>query len=114
MKGVRELNLELGRPSVEMALARLDSEISACRRMKLPMMKLIHGYGSHGAGSKIRTAVRKGLAARVAAGEFQVLIRGEDFSIFSEDTRRAFALCPALRQDSDLERCNQGVTFLVL
>ena len=63
MKGVRELNLEQGRPSVDQALGWLEAELEAARKMNTPLMKLIHGYGSSGKGGRIRTASRKYLLA---------------------------------------------------
>ena len=114
MKGVRELNLELGRPTVGQALDRLRADMDACRHMHQGVMKLIHGYGSSGSGGRIRAAVRKYLAAELAEGRVKAVIRGEDFSIFSEETRRILAQYPMLRQDSDLDRENRGVTFVIL
>lgn len=114
MKGVRELNLELGYPTVDEALRRLETEMSAARKMKTPVIKIIHGYGSSGKGGRIRTAVRKYLKEQQAAGKISAMIRGEDFSIFSETTRRALAQCENLRQDRDLENENMGVTFVII
>ena len=114
MKGVRELNLELGYPAAQEALRRLEADMAATRRMHQPVMKIVHGYGSTGKGGRIRGAVRRYLQEQQRQGKVKYVIPGEDFSIFSEDTRRAFAVCEALRQDRDLDRCNQGVTFLVL
>ena len=114
MKGVRELNLELGYPTVDEALRRLEAELSAVRKMKMPVIKIIHGYGSSGKGGRIRTATRKCLAEQQAAGKISAVIRGEVFSIFSEDTRRAFARCENLRQDGDLDNENRGITFVIL
>ena len=114
MKGVRELNLELGRPTADQALDRLRGDMAACRHMKQDVMKLIHGYGSSGSGGRIRTAVRKYLTAELAEGRVKAVIRGEDFSIFSEETRHILAQYPMLRQDSDLDRENRGVTFVIL
>ena len=59
MKHTRELNLELGWPTVDQALRRLDAELEAARKMNTPLMKLIHGYGSSGKGGRIRTASRR-------------------------------------------------------
>ena len=59
MKGVRELNLEQGRPSVDRALGWLEAELEAARRMNTPLMKLIHGYGSSGKGGALKTACQK-------------------------------------------------------
>jgi len=47
-------------------------------------------------------------------GELRDVIPGESFSIFEEATRRAFARCDALRRDRDLDRYNNGVTFILL
>ena len=46
--------------------------------------------------------------------EIRGYICGENFSIFDDDTRQAFLRCDALRKDRDLERHNNGVTFVVL
>ena len=92
----------------------LEAELHAARKMGRPGLKLIHGYGSSDTGGKIRTACRKYLRREVEAGRVRLVIRGEDFSIFSEETRRSFTLCAQLRADRDLERENRGVTFVIL
>lgn len=112
--GMKELNLEYGMPTVDTALRWLESELSAARKMGRPALKLIHGYGSSGKGGKIRTACRKYLREQIDAGRVRLVIRGEDFSIFSEETRRSFVLCAQLRGDRDLDRENRGVTFVIL
>lgn len=114
MKGVRELNLELGYPTADEALRRFEAELSAARKMKMPVIKIIHGYGSSGKGGRIRAAVRKYLTEQQATGKVSAVIRGEDFSIFSEATRRAFIRCENLRQDRDLDSENMGVTFVII
>ncbi len=110
---VREINLELGRPTVDQALRRLTAEMNTSRHLKAPVLKLIHGYGSSGKGGRIRTACRTYLKEELAAGRIAAVIRGEDFTIFREETRRAFTCCNALRNDPDLDRENRGITFVV-
>lgn len=111
MKAItRELNLELGRPTADEALRRLE----AARHMNTPLLKLIHGYGSSGKGGRIRTASRKYLLAQQEKGRIAAVVPGERFSIFDETTRRALQQYPHLRQDRDLERENMGVTFIFL
>ena len=109
-----EVNLELGRPSADEALRRLEHELAAKRHLRAKAMKIIHGYGSSGTGGKIRLEARKYLARLSAKGEIGGFIPGEEFSIFQEDTRRAFLRCDELRRDRDLERHNNGVTFILL
>ena len=111
---VKELNLEQGMPTVDAAMGWLEAELAAARKMGRPALKLIHGYGSSGRGGKIRTACRKYLREQAAAGRVRLVIAGEEFSIFSEETRQSFRLCGELRQDGDLDRENRGVTFVLL
>jgi hypothetical protein len=111
---LREVNLELGRPFVDQAIKRLTFEIQHSRSQGCTVLKIIHGYGSSGTGGRIRTESRKYLARLKDKGEVKDVIPGEKFSIFEEPTRRAFAVCSGLRQDHDLDRYNNGVTFILL
>ena len=113
-KCIRELNLELGRPTADEALRRLDAELTAAKQLHRPVLKLIHGYGSSGKGGKIRTACRRYLQQQAELGRVRALIPGEQFTIFEEKTRKAFAACPELRADRDLDAENRGVTFVLL
>ena len=109
-----EVNLELGRPSADEALRRLEHELAAKRHLRAKAMKIIHGYGSSGAGGRIRVEARRRLDRMKAGGEIWGYIPGESFSIFDSDTLAAFQRCPTLRRDRDLERHNNGVTFVLL
>ena len=111
---MKEVNLEQGMPAADQALRWLEAELAATRKMNRPALKLIHGYGSSGKGGRIRTACRRYLREQAEAGRVRLVIHGENFSIFSEETRRGFALCGELRQDRDLDRENRGVTFVLL
>lgn len=111
---LREINLEIGMPFVQEALKRLTFEIKQSQRMGIKVLKVIHGYGSSGTGGRIRTEARKYLAQLKKKEEITNFISGESFSIFEEDTRQAFLVCGELRKDHDLERHNNGVTFIIL
>ena len=50
--GLREVNMELGKPIVEKAIGRLTFEIHHSRKMGVSVLKIIHGYGSSGTGGK--------------------------------------------------------------
>ncbi len=106
---LREVNLELGMPFADQAIKRLTFEIHH-RAMGCTVLKIIHGYGSSGKGGKIRTESRKYLTRLKRQGEIRDFVKGEQFSIFEEATRQAFARCEELRRDHDLDRYNNGVT----
>lgn len=108
-----EVNLELGRPSADEALRRLEHEFAAKRHLRAKAMKIIHGYGSSGKGGRIRTASRKYLRAAQEQGRIYAVLPGERLTIFDEEARRLMARCPALRDDCDRERYNCGVTFVI-
>lgn len=111
---LREVNLEQGMPLVDAAIRRLTFELHQSRRMGCTVLKIIHGYGSSGTGGRIRVEARQYLGRLKSKREIRDFIPGEEFSIFSESTRAAFRLCDDLRRDRDLERHNNGVTFIVL
>ncbi len=111
---LREVNLEVGMPIVDVAIKRLTFELNQSVRLGVKVLKIIHGYGSSGSGGRIRVESRRYLDRLQKRGEIKSFIPGEKFSIFEEDTRAALNLCGDLRCDRDLDRHNNGVTFIVL
>ena len=51
---LREVNLELGKPTVNAAVKRLTFELHHSRSLGCAALKIIHGYGSSGTGGRIR------------------------------------------------------------
>ena len=111
---LREVNLELGKPTVNAAIKRLTFELHHSRSLGYAAVKLIHGYGSSGAGGRIRVEARAYLARLKSRGEIQAVIFGEDFSLFNPAVLEAFRRCDDLRKDPDRERHNNGVTIVLL
>ena len=114
MSGIKVADIKSDMPTAEQALRRVTAVLAAARATGAAAVKIIHGWGSTGAGGRIRTEARRYLNEQCRKGKVRAVISGEDFSIFNEATLRAFALCPELRRDSDLERHNNGVTIVVL
>lgn len=114
MTKLREVNLEWGRPPVNEALKRLAFEIRHSRSLGCTALKIIHGYGSTGAGGRIRVEARNYLKRLEESREIRGVILGEEFSIFHSGTLNAFQRCGELRKDSDLERHNNGISIILL
>ena len=114
MNDLREVDLERGMPRAEQAIRQMLFELRRSPGLGCSAVKLIHGYGSSGAGGRIRVEARGCLERMKRRGEIADFIPGEDFSIFHPATLAAFRRCGALRQDRDLERHNNGVTFIIL
>jgi len=111
---IKTVNLKSDMPPVGEALLRLDHELASARRQKEPLIKLIHGYGSSGAGGEIRIAVQKRLQEMTQNGLIRGCIFGENWSKSDEQTWRLLQLHPELKRDPDLGRSNRGITLVVL
>ena len=111
---LREVNIKSDMPAVDDAIRRITYNIKTAGACGVSAVKIIHGYGSSGKGGAIRTEARKYLDRQKVQGHIKGYIKGEDFSIFDEATRNAFAFCDGLRRDSDIERHNNGITIVIL
>ena len=111
---LKEVNIKYDMPDAGLAVRRATYALENGRRLGAGAVKLIHGYGSHGAGGRIRVEVRAYLDRLQRQRRITAYIPGERFSIFDETTRDAFLKCPELRSDRDLDRANNGVTIVIL
>jgi hypothetical protein len=110
---IKTINLKSDRPSVNEALLRLEREITLARQQKHDLLKVIHGYGSSGAGGDIRIAVQKRLRELLESGQIRGCIFGENWSKSDEVAWRLLQEQPELKNDPDLGRRNQGITIIV-
>ena len=84
------------------------------RQQKHSLLKVIHGYGSSGAGGDIRVAVQRRLRELVEGGQLRGCIFGEDWAKSDEVTWRLLQTHSELKADPDLGRGNRGITVVVL
>lgn len=108
------MNLKSDMPAVHEALQRLEREIGVARQQKHLLLKVVHGYGSTGAGGDIRIAVQKRLYELAEGGQIRGCIFGESWSKSDETTWRLLQSQPDLKSDSDLGRRNAGITIVLL
>src|ERR1700733_13961456 len=111
---MKTVNLKSGMPLVQEALQRLDLAQSVARQEKATLLKLIHGYGSTGAGGDIRIAVQKRLLEMAQNGQIRGCIFGENWSKSDETAWKLLQLHPGLKNDSDLGRRNSGISIVLL
>ena len=111
---MKTVNLKADMPLVREALQRLDRELSLARQEKVPLLKLVHGYGSSGAGGEIRIAVQKRLLEITQSGQIRGCIFGENWSKSEDAAWKLLQSHPELKSDSDLGRRNQGITIVLL
>ena len=111
---MKTVNLKSGMPLVQEALQRLDRELSVARQEKATLLKLVHGYGSTGAGGDIRIAVQKRLLEMSQNGQIRGCIFGENWSKSEDAAWKLLQSHPELKSDSDLGRRNRGITVVLL
>ena len=112
--GIKVCNIEAGLPTVQEAQRRIQAEIETAKYGKWTCLKLIHGYGSSGRGGQIKNSLPGFLNSQMRKGNITDYIRGEDFSIFDSITQRAMLRYPELANDSDMNKCNHGITIVLL
>jgi hypothetical protein len=111
---MKTVNLKSDMPQVHEALQRLDRELALARQEKLKVFKLVHGYGSTGAGGDIRIAVQKHLIEILQDGQIRACIFGENWSRSDESAWKLLQSHADLKSDSDLGRSNRGITIVML
>jgi hypothetical protein len=110
----KTVNLEAGRPVVEVALRRLEQAVDDGLRHGVTVITLIHGYGSSGKGGAIREECRKMLEflkGRKVIGDY---LCGEDFVRKSARVRALLQRYPDLARHNNLGKGNPGITLVVL
>jgi len=101
-------------PTVPQAQARLTAELKAARERGLTVLKLIHGYGSSGAGGDLRIALQSALQQMVQRGEIRACIFGENWRKSDEQAWDLVRRFPAFKDDRDFGKNNRGITLVVL
>jgi hypothetical protein len=112
--GVETVNLERGLPNVEQAMARMEAELMSASARGVPIVRLIHGYGSSGQGGGIRSAAHRRLAELRRRGLIRDYVPGDDYEEMGAAARRLLARMPALRESLRSDRLNPGITFVEL
>lgn len=111
---MKTVNLKEDMPLVNQALMRMDRELALARAEGCGLVKLIHGYGSTGAGGEIRIAVQKRLREMSEAGQIRGFIFGEDWAKSDERAWKIVCARKELKLDRDLGKSNRGITVVEL
>src|SRR5437016_12581245 len=110
---IKIVNLEDGMPTVEQARLRMNYELQNARREGYAAVKLIHGYGSSGAGGALRIELQKELGRAGAQGSIKAFVPGEDCRISDQTTWALLKRFPEWKSDADLGRRNQGISLVI-
>ena len=111
----KEINLELNKPTIDMAIKNLTSAIN--RSNKGDCLLLIHGYGSTGKGGDIKNSVLDLLSKLLKEKKISKIFSGVDFSM---TTGKGYNYDAILLRNkySELNKYayqrNRGITVIVI
>ena len=108
------VNIESGMPDVAQALLQLDMKLGVARQQGVALVKVIHGWGSSGAGGRIKAALPRHLADLRRRRVIRGFVSGDQFAV---STRQGAALIdryPVLKESMHTDRKNPGITFVEL
>lgn len=108
---VVEINLELGMPTVDVALQRMKDALTTSLRQGFRAVILIHGYGSTGIGGSIKKAVLTTLAEKSLQGVVRSYVGGENWHRQGKNYQK---MCKSLEAYDRRIAGNEGVTVVLL
>lgn len=111
---LRLINLKENNPTVDYALAVVEIEIENAAKEGVTVIKVLHGYGSHGKGGAILLALRARLRELKRQGKIKDFFGGEKWGYFTEPTMQILQADKSIGLDEDLGKANPGITLIWL
>ncbi len=111
---VKELNIKQDMPPCDVAVAKMELEIEALSKSEYGVIKVIHGYGSHGTGGMIRAECRLRLAQLKKQNKILDFVEGERWGKWAIENFNVVQSYPSLILESDMQTYNSGVTIVFL
>ena len=108
------LNLKQDAPSIEQALAIFQINLNVAKLEGVKVMKIIHGYGSHGVGGGICLELRKMLRSMKRSKEIKDYMLGNEWDIARPKCLKLLGNLNDCYDDEDLGKMNPGITIVVL
>ena len=90
------------------------TEIEVCKLEGVKVLKLIHGYGSHGKGGSICMNVRKKLFALKKQHIIKDFLLGNEWDLSNPKCIELMLNLKLNHLDEDLNHQNGGITFVIL
>ncbi len=108
------VNIESGMPDVAQAMVQLDLKLSVARQQGVALVKVIHGWGSTGAGGRIKAALPQHLADLRRRRVIRGFVAGDQFAVSTRQGANLISKFPELKNSMHTDRKNAGITFVEL
>ena len=107
------INIKGDNQTVSEAIAQFLIEIEALKKGGYKVLKVIHGYGSHGVGGDIKREFLKQCESLKRRHIIEDYINCENWANKSVVKKIAINYCPDLIADRDLTFVNPGCTIVI-
>lgn len=111
---IETINIKKDSPPSDVAVASLEIAIETFSKTDTKVLKVIHGYGSHGIGGEIKKQAQQKLAMLKKFGKINDYIPGEKFGELAKNSEDILKNYPELVLDPDLKNYNSGLTLIFL
>lgn len=107
-----EINIKSEGQTVSLALSEFLIELDRAKFMDKKVIKVVHGYGSHGRGGEIKNNLHKLLEDLKHRKKIKDYIKGE--KITKNLMSGFFYDYPFLALDPDIKNYNSGITIVIV
>ena len=111
---IKTINIKEGYPPSDVAVANMEIEIEAISGSEAKVLKIVHGYGSHGIGGEIKKLAHSRLTELKKMKKILDFIPGERFGEEQKNSLFIIKNYPELILDEDLKNYNSGITLVFL
>ncbi len=108
------IDIKSGRQTVAEAIAQFLVELESYKKGGFKVMKVIHGYGSHGVGGAIRNAFLKRCTDLKRRGMIEDFVCCDQWTPKNVVRKIAINYCPDLLADNDLYMLNPGCSIVIM
>lgn len=111
---IRVVNIKENNPNADYAMYLLDEEIKYSRAVGNRVIVVIHGYGSHGKGGVIKSALKEYLPKLKHDKLIVDYVFGENWGDLNETKIKICKICPEAILHENLMGINSGVSVVLL
>ena len=108
------IDIKSDRQTVSEAIAQFLVEVDSFKKGGFKVMKVIHGYGSHGVGGAIRTAFLNKCEDLKRRGKIEDYVCCDNWTPKNTVRKIAINYCADLLADRDLYMLNPGCSIVIM
>ncbi|MBQ7308019.1 MAG: Smr/MutS family protein, partial [Clostridia bacterium] len=103
---IKTINIKTDSPPADIAVFDLSKEIGYAKKSGIEVLKVIHGYGSHGKGGEIKKKVKKYLFLAQKRKEIEFFVCGDEWGELNENVKILKENYPEFILDHDIRGIN--------